>query len=341
MSILLCLILEGMARLFYSDPYSPYPMLPSDYLPFTTPRNVDFHHHTPEFDVVYHFDEEGFRSSPAPETGTADRARLLVMGDSFTLGWGLDYDASFVGRLQARVREYQWLDAAYTAAYSPDAYYAYLVRNAARLRIQRCVVFVYDGNDLDDVHDNHWLQVDERGGPVQLVTRRRYIDYRGYPIPIDGRFDLLQVPVLRDSCLVRNVYHRMARPARSTSPSGQDMEPTWQRFEAAVKATSRFCAEQHIRLDYVVLPAPPVRRKDDWSERHQRMVDVLRRIPAPVLDLGERLSAEAYFPKDGHLNACGARIVAEAVADSIAPPQERLTLTDQASHSRLAGIRGE
>jgi len=76
-----------------------YPAQRSDYLPFTTPRSATVHAKRAEFSVDYIFDHNGYRTSaqPVPVPETADS--IIFVGDSFTLGWGVDYDRTFPGIL--------------------------------------------------------------------------------------------------------------------------------------------------------------------------------------------------------------------------------------------------
>ena len=56
-------------------------------------------------------------------TSTSDKPRLLVIGDSFTMGFGLDFDQTFVARLQKDHPEIEILNAAVNS-YAPSAYLA-------------------------------------------------------------------------------------------------------------------------------------------------------------------------------------------------------------------------
>ena len=96
---------EGMVRVF--APHSRDHVIPRGLFaidntlgwrlePFASVR-----HHTRLFDVRYATNSFGFRDPPRTVARASDVRRLLFLGDSYTFGWGVDRDESFVGRLDS------------------------------------------------------------------------------------------------------------------------------------------------------------------------------------------------------------------------------------------------
>jgi hypothetical protein len=111
------------------------------------------------------FKDAATRAVPL-ETG---RRRLLLLGDSFTEGLGLDYDDSYAGLIAKRAETdgAEVLNAAVTS-YSPAIYYAkarYLLEDVG-LRVTDLVVFI-DISDIEDEARFYDLHADGR------VTRMR------------------------------------------------------------------------------------------------------------------------------------------------------------------------
>lgn len=69
------------------------------YVPFAPGGVGD--HVAPEFRVRYTINKFGFRDQARLRERQPGRPRVLVLGDSFTVGWGVEQDQSYVSRLQA------------------------------------------------------------------------------------------------------------------------------------------------------------------------------------------------------------------------------------------------
>ena len=79
----------------------PYIAAHSSYLPFTLPKNISFPHRTSEFEVVYDINNYGYRGNfPRSIRKPQNRKRILIVGDSFTFGWGNDIKNTFAQQIQ-------------------------------------------------------------------------------------------------------------------------------------------------------------------------------------------------------------------------------------------------
>lgn len=138
---------------------SPGSRAPLPYRPDAELRHV----HAPHFDGFYAHPEydrprfrtngDGFRGAEWPAEFAENETRVLVLGDSTTVGFGLEEDAALPARLAVElaggaqpVRVFN----AGVAAYGPSHEERLLARLAPRLRPAIVVVIVYDGNDADD-----------------------------------------------------------------------------------------------------------------------------------------------------------------------------------------------
>ena len=182
------------------------PFTSSPYLPATTPKGRTFHHKSPEFDVAYHFNEYGYRGRYPERLEKAEGIRrVLVLGDSYTLGWGNDLEDTFVQRISdnLEVDDFEVINAGYRGYITPDAYYAYLKNEGMSLDPDVIIVVLFSGNDITEIRDNIWFSLDERRMPLQLSTTRLYTDYNGdFLFPSGSRDKLVRWKNKREFSLV-------------------------------------------------------------------------------------------------------------------------------------------
>ena len=309
-----------------------YPAAFSDYLPFTTPAGMTV---TGQPDIYsfgrIEFNALGYRGpDPVSIEKPSGRRRLLLLGDSFMLGWGVPEEQTIAGiirdRWQTRAPFYEVINAGYRDGYSPDSYYAYLKREGLDLKPDLVAVEIFTFNDIADASTNVWHSVDELGGPTSLSTIRLYTDYRG------GLLDrrLLpwpyRVPVLSNSRLFVAAGSAISKTVgvdtqfhEGNHASAASLEEGWRRFETSITAMSRLCESRGIPLVFVALPligkAPS---EDVYFEPIQKLMQ--DRVRRPYLPLHELLNvANHQLPNDAHTNAAGNRVIADAILTLLAP----------------------
>lgn len=301
----------------------PYPAAFSPYLTFTLPSNTNIR----GFGGVS-TNSLGYRGRYPEQTQKPEgRRRLLFLGDSFTLGWGLAEADSLPARLQ------KWLDvetpgwevinAAYHAGCSPDAYYAYLKREGLALAPDLILVLLYTGNDVEDLRDNVWTSVDELGGPVSLYSIRSYADYQGRmlnPRLLPWYYD---IPILNRSRVFLTVAGGVTRAATGegiprSGRVGKQLSPeeAWQRFVVVSRATVQLARNERVPIAYaaLALPGTPSAR-DQTLARLRPLLEWDLRVP--FLALHDVLRREHQLPGDAHLNAEGARVATEMLRDFV------------------------
>jgi len=115
--VFLALFVEGALQLFYRITAGDFlfsrtglPIYAAE--PWTglgNRRDYELDHHTSEFHAHYYNNHEGFRvPRPGLEYARAKppgTLRVMLLGPSFTYGWGVDYEASFAGVLERLLAE--------------------------------------------------------------------------------------------------------------------------------------------------------------------------------------------------------------------------------------------
>lgn len=337
-TLVLLLVLELCSGLFlrrvatYSEILHrfgpPYPVARSDYLPFTTPSSVVLDsaaddHAGGRFGRL-EFNRFGYRGpDPAALEKPAGVKRLLVLGDSFVLGWGIDDEEDTIpGQLRARLaaegQRWEVVNGGYRGGHAPDAYHAFLRREGIALQPDAVVIVLFTGNDLNDVANHRWLETDERGGPTRLDTIRFYTDFTGGildPRCLPARYHW---PILRESRLflaLCRAWEKLVAGAGSlplvTLGDPLPESEARERFEQCTEATVAMLRERSIPVVYVSFSFLGTPRAED---PHDPMVTaLLRRLSVPHEAVHDLLDERHAIPADLHTNADGNRVIVDRI----------------------------
>ena len=144
---------------------TPAMFLESDHTTFQLADSGQFRHKAREFDVTYQL-SSGWRG-PSPRQDLGGRKRVLLLGDSFCFGHGVEEDQTTARQLQARLGDdFEVINGAYRAGKSFDDAHAWFVAEGAALKPDAVVYLSYTLNDFADIADNEWKKMDETGAPL-------------------------------------------------------------------------------------------------------------------------------------------------------------------------------
>jgi hypothetical protein len=158
--------------------FSPY--RPDGPLGFSLRPGVRVRHADRDFSVSVAVNALGMRGPERSASRPAGTARILLLGDSFSFGWGVEQDETFAARLERvlteRVGPVEVLSAA-VPGWSTDQHYIYL--RTRGLALEPDLILLATGeNDLTELSLNRLTLGDDRL-PVRVEPMWRMIDATG------------------------------------------------------------------------------------------------------------------------------------------------------------------
>ncbi len=271
--------------------------------------------------------------------------RIVFIGDSFTEGSGVAYDATFVGRVDAALARdgVEVLNAA-AVSYAPIIYYRKMRYYVDRgLRLDELVVFL----DISDIQDEVMYTFDERGNVVWDEPRRSREDeanrrFGGEPQPDPLKTTRIGRFLDRHTIATAQAYRfawRLVKGDLYGTQTGR-RRGLWtvddrfyeeygreglERAAAHMDMLLTFCREHDIRLTVAVYPWPDQIVRGDLQSRQSRFwrawtasrsVDFVDLFPAFIDQTPPAQVLERYFiPGDIHWNEAGHKLVADVFLD--------------------------
>ncbi len=291
---------------------------------------------SPEFRVDVQTNGMGLRDQDLPAK-EATEFRLLVLGDSFTFGFGVEERDTFARRIQHRIRatgrkEFRVINGG-VVGYGTKQEQIWFDQIADAIEPDAVILGFFVGNDfVDNLNLNQYEVIDgylvgtSIHGTNLMLTRvlgmppRVKIAIRTHSHLYNFLMNAWRATMVKaglsDSSAMYEIYRE--------TPSAQ----TEQAVEATREALARLvlsCESREIPLGLVVIP--DVRVRDVlMAKRHYRferpsevIVDMAKVLRVSVLDLTGMFVArdDLYYAVDRHWNAKGHRLAGDAIADAL------------------------
>lgn len=297
----------------------------------------------------------GMRNPEIPIPKPDGVKRVLFIGDSFTMGWGVNEAQGFVRQTETILNTMtlphpvQTINAGFTAA-GPSGYYLSLKLDGLSFDPDVVVVGFYLGNDILSRKDVEWLRVDNQGLPDVVRSRSSYIDATGQlrlkDLPLPYHF-----PYLRQLNLFILTMNAFA--GNKTIPTQNeliqdticvfnrdchDFDQAKSEVKLLLTAMNHILTKQgkklvvaiiptHFQVHFNVayktryhLPLKPSNRRflnDEFIQYFQNQgIDYIDLLP-PLLE--QAGSTRLYFEQDDHWNQEGHRVAADVIAAKLAP----------------------
>jgi lysophospholipase L1-like esterase len=233
------------------------------------------------------------------DDGSLEAPEVIILGDSFAMGWGVEHSETFAALLEQRSGRVV-LNAA-ISSYGTAREVLLLKRlDTTRLRL---LIVQYCSNDYAENHA--FLQ---GRGTLAIRSREKYLEHQRKYAERHYFPGQLIVSAFRDVELPRVAESLEAEAFLDTLA-----------FVTKVELT---------RTPIVVLPMDIYGRVDGRFAAAVRKLAGEREKPArlTVIDLGTELRDQGWFALDGHLDVRGHRIVADALAAVLARQLEADTV---------------
>ncbi len=301
-------------------------------------------HRHGDFSVRYATHRLGFRGDTAFPQRDPGRPLTAIVGDSFTFGFGVNDDATFVHLLDAAAPGGAAFANLAVPGYGTDQQLLLIEREVVQIMPSRILLVVYVGNDLLD---------NLRASPLQVRSPKPYFVWqdgdlrlRNSPVPpppappaeslasaILGPDESAwpwRIRLEQKSEIFRVLSQSAGGHAFPPELAARRLKPAVELFGRLLDRIRQSAEKRHIELAVAVLAGRShALHPNTLSGRYQEYFrqEVLRlakQSDLPTVDLAGHLRTQAaaaktplYYLNDGHLTPAGHRVVAEFLARSL------------------------
>ncbi len=285
--------------------------------------NVSGRFRHPNFTVRVDHNELGLRDASYPLVRTAGKQRLLVVGDSFAWGYGVERNERFSELIEARQPGWEIINAG-VSGYGTDQQYLYLLHQGLKFSPDIVLVLLHDNDFENNLHTVEYWHAKPR-----FRLRDGELTLENSPVPKPTARQRVGRWILARTYLYAQLYRGTRRFWQPRSPQAQasrqpptsigDQQPaTGQTGQPApaggditlalLEAMARLARNQQARLVVVGVQTGEVNSRFLAS----RLATL--GIPFLSLDATFHNPQRAYtFPNDIHWNAAGHQLAAIAI----------------------------
>jgi GDSL-like Lipase/Acylhydrolase family len=261
------------------------------------PPNATVEESGVDYDVSYQANPQGFRSPQDFERATP-RRRIVLLGDSYTFGTGVEQGQTFAARLEHALRRTRTYNFG-IGGFGVDQMWRTLHHYALAVRPD-VVVLAFIRNDLDRSLSAIRLGHDWLAKPTYRLDGEKLV-----PLTLENRPGALARWVSARSRLLE-LWRRVGYSVGWRFPVGY----RWRLNRAIFAAVRDECRAAGVPLVVVHLP---VNRRTPAP----MLSEEFARLEIPFLDLTDHLPPDAdalYFEHDPHFSPAGHRFAAEEIA---------------------------
>lgn len=218
------------------------------WLAFQPNSNCTLRSNTNAFsDVIIKTNSLGLRN-PEITPDPKGKIRILFIGDSLTVGWGVKENETFP-RVTESLLKQKFPDKAIESvnaglvAGGPGYYYIYLKNDGIKLNPDIVVVGFYMYNDIPaNALNSNWLKTDQQGLPEKIDSTEIYVDQVGYIYPKALSFKY-HLPILRNLHLFMAVYNVFSPPNPENDLGQTYFDPIYNPYNCLYKDYKKHCQD--------------------------------------------------------------------------------------------------
>jgi len=168
-------------------------------------------------DILTATNSLGYRGEDFETEKRKGEARILVEGDSFVLGFGVEDREVFTKVLEEKLgKDVKVINAGYAGGMGPDGYYLQLKNSGMKLQPDLVVFSLFVYNDFTDVKDNDWWGSGKYGEPDRVISNVLFVDDSGVLLPKDLPY-IYKLPILKNSQLAVLAYNGFEKAKEKAS----------------------------------------------------------------------------------------------------------------------------
>lgn len=249
--------------------------------------------------VPVRINSNGLRDDEYP-VDKGDKRRIIFLGDSLTLGWGVRQEETFESLIEAELGRRGLAAESLNFGignYNTEQEVYLFLEKGLQYRPDQVVVFYFINDAEPTPVRSPWAFL----GHSRMIT---FIWSRAKAV----------LSRVRPSGSFREYYAQLYR----------DGAPGWEAMKAAFRKLKDICSAEGIALRVVLLPELHNPADYPFTKEHQKVTGFLNELDIPNLDLAPHFASEPDPLKlwvaldDAHPNATAHRMIAEHAVDFIA-----------------------
>jgi lysophospholipase L1-like esterase len=316
-----------------------------------TPLKTGYFASRHEFKTKITINSRGMRDREYALAKEKNKKRIVVLGDSFTSGFGVPDNATFTKVMETILENHTEVLNFGVNGYGPTQELLTLQTKAIKYSPDLVIMVIYIGNDFYDILGiSDWIDGYVR--PKAVIDNQGKLRITNIPVPLpknnpatEKTKNVCKLPASHFSEFIDKYIHRNKYAINSMPPEiafckrkkDPDIQKASRLMEAVVSETNTYC-RQH-RASFMIAIAPTIVQVYDqmyWgkiiNDYHLKideydlylpnriLIDIFSRIGIPAIDLTEALKSsidkgnDTYYFYNQHWNKAGEQVVAETIA---------------------------